>query len=81
MPDALAKTVPIWCCVMNRLLFRDERGKMELFTPENVVGMSEHAQINARIDSFVTDLEVSQLQNFRSSVPMTNRPGLLGSSD
>ena len=61
MPDALAKTIPIWCCVMNRLLFRDERGKMELFTPKNVVGMSEHAQIDAKIDSFVTDAEVSTL--------------------
>lgn len=61
MPDALAKTVPIWCCVMNRLLFRDEREQMELFTPKNVVGMSEHAQINARLDSFVKDAEVSKL--------------------
>lgn len=81
MPDALAKTIPIWCCVISRILFRDERGKMELFTPENVVGMSEHAQINARIDSFVADAEVSQLQNFGSSDPMTKRLRLLGSSD
>lgn len=61
MPDALAKTIPIWCCVMNRLLFSDEIEKLELFTAKNVVGMSEHAQINSRIDSFVTDAEVSKL--------------------
>ncbi|KAI0471605.1 initiator tRNA phosphoribosyl transferase [Xylariaceae sp. FL0804] len=25
MPDALSKTVPIWCCVLNRLLFPERR--------------------------------------------------------
>ena len=58
MPDALAKTIPIWCVVLNRLLFGNEMGEMELFTPRNVVGMSEHAQIHARLDGFVRDVEV-----------------------
>lgn len=59
MPDALAKTVPIWCAVMNRLLFGDgAMGTTELFTPTNVVGKSEHAQISARLDGFVRDAKV-----------------------
>lgn len=61
MPDALAKTIPIWCFVINRLLFGYETERLELFTPKNVVGMSEHAQINARLDGFVQDVEVSKL--------------------
>lgn len=61
MPDALAKTIPIWCFVMNRLLFRGKKDQLELFTPKNVVGMSEHAQIMARLDRFVEDAEVPEL--------------------
>lgn len=61
MPDALAKTIPIWCAVINRLLFRNAMDQMELFTPNNVVGRSEHAQIEAKLDGFVTDVEVSEL--------------------
>lgn len=49
MPDALSKSVPIWCCVVNRAVF----GEGELCTPPGVVSASEHAQIEARIDGFV----------------------------
>jgi tRNA A64-2'-O-ribosylphosphate transferase len=59
MPDALAKTIPIWCAVINRLVFPDVMDKMELLTPHNVVGRSEHAQIDAKLDGFVRDAEVS----------------------
>jgi tRNA A64-2'-O-ribosylphosphate transferase len=57
MPDALSKTVPIWCCVINRAVFRDVAKKpeeqMDLFTPPQTVGESEHAQMEKRIDGFV----------------------------
>ncbi|RMZ70983.1 hypothetical protein GMOD_00008658 [Pyrenophora seminiperda CCB06] len=57
MPDALSKTVPIWCCVINRAVFGGERGEgeeeMGLFTPPQAVGESEHAQMEGRIDGFV----------------------------
>lgn len=59
MPDALSKTVPIWCCVINRALFgeiKDSGRRVEelnLFTPTNAVGESEHAQIEKRVDGFV----------------------------
>ncbi|KAL8828085.1 MAG: hypothetical protein Q9170_006751 [Blastenia crenularia] len=58
MPDALSKTVPIWCAVMNRLLFDGESG---FCTPESVVGRSEHSQIEARLDRFVSEAKRLQL--------------------
>ncbi|KAF2654232.1 hypothetical protein K491DRAFT_601250 [Lophiostoma macrostomum CBS 122681] len=54
MPDALLKTVPIWCCVMNRALFA-ESGSHDLHTPPQAVSASEHAQIEERIDRFVRE--------------------------
>ncbi|OAL51372.1 hypothetical protein IQ07DRAFT_586897 [Pyrenochaeta sp. DS3sAY3a] len=59
MPDALSKTVPIWCSVINRALFGDIKNsgrkveELNLFTPPNAVGESEHAQIEKRVDGFV----------------------------
>ena len=58
MPDALSKTVPIWCAVMNRILFPDLRDAHSLYTPPRVVGLSEHAQIEDRLDGFVEDFRV-----------------------
>ncbi len=58
MPDALSKTIPIWCAVINRLLFEDLLDSHRLQTPKEVVGGSEHTQMEARIDSFVTDAKV-----------------------
>ncbi|KAI6085955.1 initiator tRNA phosphoribosyl transferase [Hypoxylon rubiginosum] len=58
MPDALSKTVPIWCCVLNRVLFPDATAAAhELFTPPNAVSRSEHAQIEARIPEHVASLQ------------------------
>ncbi|MCJ1405776.1 hypothetical protein MMC11_009006 [Xylographa trunciseda] len=61
MPDALSKTVPVWCTVMNRLLFPDEVKCHELRTPPSVVGQSEHSQIEARLNGFLESLKVLQL--------------------
>ncbi|KAH7087385.1 initiator tRNA phosphoribosyl transferase-domain-containing protein [Paraphoma chrysanthemicola] len=52
MPDALSKTIPIWCCVINRALFGANE-KHELATPPQAVSESEHAQIESRIDGCV----------------------------
>ncbi len=57
MPDALSKTIPIWCAVINRLLFGDS----EVYLPEEVVGCSESAQIREKIDGWVKDAKVSDL--------------------
>jgi len=53
MPDALSKTVPIWICVLNRLLFPDDHNAGRLRTPEDVVSRSEHAQIEEHLWAFV----------------------------
>lgn len=54
MPDALSKTVPIWCAVLNRLLF----GEGEVHVPEHVVGESEKAQMESRVKGWVEDARV-----------------------
>lgn len=58
MPDALSKTVPIWCAVINRLAFPQDPAVGELLTPSQVVGRSEHVQIEAQLDNFVKDVDV-----------------------
>ncbi|KAK8855491.1 initiator tRNA phosphoribosyl transferase [Apiospora arundinis] len=55
MPDALSKTIPTWCCVINHALF-PETDEHRLFTPPHVVSESEHAQMKARIPDFVEAL-------------------------
>lgn len=65
MPDALSKTIPIWCSVLNRVLFPDDddddddkpldsssHHRNALHTPPQAVSNSEHAQIAARLDDF-----------------------------
>ncbi|KAI0166980.1 initiator tRNA phosphoribosyl transferase [Hypoxylon sp. FL1284] len=57
MPDALGKTLPVWCCVLNRVLFPDAHPDLlALFTPPDAVSRSEHAQIEARIPEHVAAL-------------------------
>ncbi|KAF2087531.1 tRNA a64-2'-o-ribosylphosphate transferase [Saccharata proteae CBS 121410] len=53
MPDALSKTVPIWCAVWNRLLFPNDVPAGQLHTPPQSVSASEHSQMQDRIDGFV----------------------------
>jgi tRNA A64-2'-O-ribosylphosphate transferase len=56
MPDALSKTVPIWCAVVNRALFPDRPECHDLFTPPQAVAPSEHAQVSARLGDFYRSL-------------------------
>lgn len=75
MPDALSKTVPIWIAVLNHLLFPDIPEAANLSTPEDVVSRSEHAQIEARISSFVKDaqslkLDLSHLRDLLDGKPL-----------
>jgi tRNA A64-2'-O-ribosylphosphate transferase len=68
MPDALSKTVPIWCAVINRAIARRRRGGKEkewdgeLYTPPNVVSGSERAQIEEKLDGWAEALEVSLIE-------------------
>ncbi|KAL4806157.1 tRNA A64-2'-O-ribosylphosphate transferase [Aspergillus unguis] len=61
MPDALSKTIPIWCAVINRALFPSETAYHSVELPPNYLGASEESQIAHRIDSFVHSLESLKL--------------------
>ncbi|KAI9749374.1 MAG: mitochondrial 5-aminolevulinate synthase [Chaenotheca gracillima] len=54
MPDALSKTIPIWCAVMNKTLFPEI--SHDLHTPPQSVSASEHSQIQSRLDNLAQDL-------------------------
>lgn len=55
MPDALSKTVPVWCAVVNRVVF----GEGRVYVPPGVVGGSERAQMEGRVGGFVEAFLVS----------------------
>ncbi|ORY71715.1 tRNA A64-2'-O-ribosylphosphate transferase [Pseudomassariella vexata] len=76
MPDALSKTVPVWCCVLNRALFPNATERHRLYTPPNVVSESEHAQVEARIEGFVESLKRLDidLEGLRGQVKRPLRP-------
>ncbi|KAF2755973.1 hypothetical protein EJ05DRAFT_502447 [Pseudovirgaria hyperparasitica] len=76
MPDALSKTVPIWCCVLNRVLFPELEESHTLFTATMSVSASEHAQIEARIPRFVRQLQELgiNLSTLRASLHKPLRP-------
>lgn len=63
LPDALAKTVPIWCAVVNGAVlkrFPDKDGwDTALYTPPGAVSAQEHAQIARRIGAWAEGLAVS----------------------
>lgn len=66
MPDALSKTVPIWCAVLNRALFPADTAYHPVQFPPNFLGSSEESQIEQRIEAFVTSLKVVKI-NFRTA--------------
>lgn len=72
MPDALSKTVPIWCAVINRALFPSDTAYHPVQFPPNFLGASEESQIEHRIDDFVKSLKV----NFPIFVNMVTVPYL-----
>ena len=76
MPDALSKTIPIWCAVLNRALFPDRTECHDLYTPPQVVSPSEHAQVVERLDFFLQSLLALELDMsaFRSAVEKPIRP-------
>jgi len=60
-PDALSKTIPIWCSVLNRLLFSEQSEYHGLYTPPQIVSPSEHAQISALLPKFFESLQSLQI--------------------
>ncbi|GLI74863.1 tRNA A64-2'-O-ribosylphosphate transferase [Penicillium ochrochloron] len=61
MPDALSKTIPIWCAVLNRALFPTQTAYHAVTLPPNYLGESEESQIANRIDGFVHSLQSLKL--------------------
>lgn len=63
-PDALSKTAPIWCAVLNRASHR-VHGTPALIPPLHVppeqISPSEHAQIEAQLDVWIDKLCTSDL--------------------
>ncbi|KAG1725451.1 tRNA A64-2'-O-ribosylphosphate transferase [Suillus lakei] len=67
MPDALSKTVPIWCAVINRAVLKTtpnmdadtDAWNTKLYTPPGVVSAQEHDQIEQKLDGWVDDLVAS----------------------
>lgn len=57
IPDALSKTVPVWCCTLTRFVNRCFHRSLDetLYFPRTVHS-SEHAQVSAQIDGFVETL-------------------------
>ncbi|OBZ69549.1 Uncharacterized protein C3F10.06c [Grifola frondosa] len=73
IPDALAKTVPIWCTVFNRTLSRtylNDSWDTSLYCPPGAVSEQEKAQIEARIDSWVDSLLTSAYTLPNISAPL-----------
>lgn len=67
LPDALSKTIPIWCAALNRAISKSGLGgaewDAELHTLPSIISRSEHAQIAVLIDGFADNLLVGISQN------------------
>jgi tRNA A64-2'-O-ribosylphosphate transferase len=65
LPDALSKTVPIWCAVVNRavvlrkLVNSSTAWDHSLYTPPASVSAQERAQIESKIENWALELAVS----------------------
>ncbi|KAL7340901.1 tRNA A64-2'-O-ribosylphosphate transferase [Rhodotorula toruloides] len=86
LPDALSKTIPLWCATLNRarqlvlppatdnssvsLEIWKEQGR--LYTSPQAVGRSEHAQIEAKVDKWAKELASSAYD--LSSLKALDRP-------
>lgn len=76
MPDSLSKTVPVWCCVLNRALFPELTGSHGLYVPPNVVSDSERSQMLSRVPGFVDSLRQLNLDlaGLRAQISKPVRP-------
>ncbi|BGP21574.1 tRNA A64-2'-O-ribosylphosphate transferase [Rhodotorula toruloides] len=85
-PDALSKTIPLWCATLNRtreiiLLPTPENSPVSLevwkeqgrlYTSPQAVGRSEHAQIEAKVEKWANELALSAYE--LSSLKALDRP-------
>ncbi len=64
MPDALSKTVPLWCAVINHAVkfkyrIQDVDWDTSLYTPPGVISAQEHNQIEGKLQEWAVRLLVS----------------------
>ncbi|AAS53822.3 AFR451Cp [Eremothecium gossypii ATCC 10895] len=58
IPDALSKTIPIWCAVLNTLILEHTEGSGEvLFCPPGTVSQLEYNRIQAKLPELVQKLK------------------------
>lgn len=76
MPDALSKTIPIWCTVLSLALFPSLSSCHELHVPPAVVSSSEASQMSSRLPSFLSSLLSLQpdLPSLRQQIQKPLRP-------
>ncbi|KAI0774826.1 initiator tRNA phosphoribosyl transferase [Trametes elegans] len=80
IPDALSKTVPIWCAVINRAMLllhpekteHEEEWDTELYCPPGAVSEQERVQIEARLDEWA--LALSKSAYTLPDLPLPLRP-------
>lgn len=65
LPDSFSRTIPVWCCVMNRIVqkyraenkqndeFDEDEWDTALYTPASIVSPEEYKDISSLIDSRV----------------------------
>ncbi|KAJ4483778.1 initiator tRNA phosphoribosyl transferase [Lentinula aciculospora] len=76
IPDALSKTVPIWCAVVNRAILLRHPGTprqhwdISLHTPPCVVSTQEHSQIALLLDDWADSLNRSSYSLPDLSLPL-----------
>lgn len=69
MPDALSKTIPIWCAVVNKAITIKspseipQKWDINLFTPPASVSQQEHHQIEKSIGDWAEGLAVNTRLN------------------
>lgn len=75
IPDALSKTVPIWCAVVNRAIHL--RGAVtstswdrNIYTPPEAVSRQEHWQIETRLEEWASALAASSYELPRLTKPI-----------
>ena len=66
MPDALSKTVPMWCAVINRAVkiahSKPSEWNISLYCPPGVVSPQEHSQIESHVDEWARSLSVGRFK-------------------
>ncbi|EGV66650.1 initiator tRNA phosphoribosyl transferase [Yamadazyma tenuis ATCC 10573] len=70
VPDALSKTIPIWCAVLNCLVFGLDEDKHHYLKVPSFVPETEKNQIVKRIPGFVKEAKRLNLVNISLSKPL-----------